>query len=289
MSNPCVFDAREKAAVPLLRSMTDGSERGTFVARKCAFPHVQAVEAWSLHTFVRHSHEVYGIGRVVSGAQRSWSGRGQVEAGPGDVITVNPGEVHDGAPIDGVRAWRMLYFEPKAIAATVTDITGGATFDFEFNDPVMTSRVQSDAFEAAFNDLTSSRVGAADGEERLILLLAGLVRDRPRPGPPDNDGFARAKSRIDDDPVVPHTLADLAQAAGMSRFQLVRGFAKVTGFTPHAYVVQRRLDEARHMLRNRMALSDTAAACGFADQSHFSRTFVQRYGLTPGAYAAAMF
>lgn len=268
--------------------MTDGPERGTFVARKCAFPQVHAVEALSLHSFVRHSHDVYGIGRLVSGAQRSWSGRGQVEAGPGDVITVNPGEVHDGAPIDGARAWRMLYLTPEAIAAMVTDISDGATFDFEFNDPVMTSCVQSDAIEAAYDALTSSRVGAADGEERLILLLAGLMRNRPPSSPPDNTGLARAKARIDDNPAVPHTLADLAQAAGMSRFQLVRGFAKVTGFTPHAYVVQRRLDEARNMLRNRMALSDAAAACGFADQSHFTRTFVQRYGLTPGAYAAAI-
>jgi AraC-like DNA-binding protein len=246
------------------------------------------VEAWSPQSFIRHTHDGYGIGRVVSGAQRSWSGRGLVEAGPGDMITVNPGEVHDGAPIGGARAWRMLYFAPEAITATVADIRDGATLDFEFNDPVMTGNFQASAFEAVYDAFTGQCADAARGEERLILLLAGLVRNRLRSLPPDNPGLAKAKACIDDDPAAPHTLADLARVAGVSRFQAVRGFAKLTGLTPHAYVVQQRLDSARRMIGNGAALADAAAACGFADQSHFTRAFVRRYGLTPRTYAAAM-
>ena len=50
---------------------------------------------------------------MVRGGQRSASGRGPVEARIGDVITCNPGEVHDGSPLDERgRAWRMLYFAP---------------------------------------------------------------------------------------------------------------------------------------------------------------------------------
>jgi hypothetical protein len=67
---------------------------------------VVAVKARSGKTFARHTHEDYGIGILLAGAQRSWSGRGTVEAGVGDLITVNPGEVHDGAPIGGSRTWQ---------------------------------------------------------------------------------------------------------------------------------------------------------------------------------------
>ncbi|MFS2168475.1 AraC family transcriptional regulator, partial [Variovorax sp. Varisp62] len=53
--------------------------------------------------------------------------------------------------------------------------------------------------------------------------------------------IARAKARIDDDPSAPLTLADLADEAGISRFQLLRSFAHETGLPPHAYRMQRRV------------------------------------------------
>lgn len=268
--------------------MPNRPERSSFVARRCVLAHVEAVEARSHYSFARHTHESYGIGRVVRGAQRSWSGRGQVEAGPGDTITVNPGEVHDGTPIGEARAWRMLYLAPEVVGALVTDIQEGATAEFEFNDPVVRDLGRGDAFERAFEALAGSEADPARGEERLILFLAELVRRRTRARPLDDPGLSRAKSRIDDDPVGPHALGELAQVAGSSRFQLIRGFAKLTGLTPHAYVVQRRVDAARLMLRGGAMPADAAAACGFADQSHLTRAFSRRYGLTPGAFAAAM-
>lgn len=263
-------------------------DRGSFTIRPCALRNVQAVEAHSRHAFPRHTHDGYGIGLIVSGAHRSWSGRGTVEAGRGNLITCNPGEVHDGVPIGGTRAWKMLYLAPQVVGAIVADIRAGAMADFEFADPVIEKHAQVQAFEAAYDAMTGLCVDAERAQERLILLLAGLLRDKPPSlalGPPE---LARAKARIDDDPAAPITVAELAREAGLSRFQVVRGFAKFTGLTPHAYIVQRRLDAARAMIAADDTLANAAAACGFADQSHFNRMFVQRYGMTPGAYAEAV-
>jgi len=62
-----------------------------------------------------------------SGGHRSWSGAGIVEATPGDVICVNPGEVHDGTSIDGcIRGWQMLYVDAKVVEQAIgTDIRSG--------------------------------------------------------------------------------------------------------------------------------------------------------------------
>ncbi|SQI36332.1 AraC-like ligand binding domain [Serratia plymuthica] len=49
-------------------------------------------------SFGRHTHDQFGIGLMDRGAQKSLSGRGRVESSAGDIITVNPGEVHDGSP-----------------------------------------------------------------------------------------------------------------------------------------------------------------------------------------------
>ena len=95
-----------------------------FKVRRIAGLGVEIVEADSDRTFARHMHEHFGIGLLVRGAQRSATGRGPVEATAGDLISVNPAEVHDGAPIgDGKRRWQMLYFDPSLIAQAFEDMT----------------------------------------------------------------------------------------------------------------------------------------------------------------------
>src|SRR3954471_2854639 len=73
----------------------------------------------ALH-FGRHWHDCYGFGFLEHGAQAWRSGRGDVRGYPGEVISTNPGEVHDGRPIgQATRRWRILYMDP-AVMATVT-------------------------------------------------------------------------------------------------------------------------------------------------------------------------
>ncbi|MCT6838643.1 MAG: AraC family ligand binding domain-containing protein, partial [Bifidobacteriales bacterium] len=62
--------------------------KGQFRIMRCTTAGVDAVAAATRHSFSRHTHEQYGIGVIHQGAQKSLSGRGMVEAGPGDMITV---------------------------------------------------------------------------------------------------------------------------------------------------------------------------------------------------------
>src|SRR5258708_34121803 len=83
---------------------------------------IEAMTLISNHHFPRHSHDQFGIGVVMFGSQRSWSGVGQVDASAGDVIMVNPGEIHDGCPYRGqARGWQMLYLTPSLLAKEVED------------------------------------------------------------------------------------------------------------------------------------------------------------------------
>ena len=92
--------------------------------------------------FPRHSHDQLGIGVIISGAHRSWSGIGHVEAEAGDMIMVNPGEMHDGTPVaGGERAWQMLYFDPL-LAAEITndgDVGSVEMVRAAARDPALTS------------------------------------------------------------------------------------------------------------------------------------------------------
>ncbi len=250
---------------------------------------VEIVEADSDRTFVRHMHEHFGIGLLVRGAQRSASGRGQVEATAGDLISVNPAEVHDGAPIgNGTRRWQMLYFDPPLIAQAFKDMANdGGICAQEFAYPVLPRPRAAELFRTLYQAVAQAEEFGdhLKIEETLALLLEHLL-DRSMPVSSLPEVAAnRAKALIDDDPQSSMSLALLAREADLSRFQLVRAFTRLTGLTPHAYLLQRRIHRARQLIAAGMPLADASLASGFADQSHMTRCFVRSFGFSPDMYA----
>ena len=256
-------------------------------------PGVEAVEADTRQTFARHIHEQFGIGVIDRGAQKSLSCQGTVEAGAGSAIAVNPGEIHDGAPIsDDGRAWKILYFDPALIVDTVGHISEGKTRIFEFSFPVFAEAGVAACFRRLYTLMTADAEPstAMRREELLLSLLAATMRGQEAFTRNEDVPAAvlRAQCRIDDDPAAPISLADLAQESGLSRFQVLRAFSKATGLTPHAYIVQRRAHLARRLIASGMPLAEAALASGFADQSHMTRLFMRQFGISPRMYADAM-
>jgi AraC-like DNA-binding protein len=246
--------------------------------------------ARTARSFPRHTHDQYGIGLVDAGGHASWSGKGNVEAGPGQFICVNPGEVHDGRAINGQpRAWRILYFEPALMDEIRGEVLEGAATSFEFVSPVFDSHRLRGVFDAAFAHAIAGGLPQTMKCEATVVELVANIHGHTTAAARNERGpggcIRRSRRRIDDDPAAPITLADLAEEAGLSRFQLLRGFARELGLTPHAYIVQRRIARARELIRAGRALADVAIAAGFCDQSHLTRCFVRQYGVTPRRYA----
>jgi AraC family transcriptional regulator len=80
-------------------------------------------------------------------------------------------------------------------------------------------------------------------------------------------------------------IEELAQALGLSQYQLIRLMKKTLAISPQQYVQERRMDLARKLLRESdSALADIAYALGFSSQSHFTSAFRASTGHTPKAY-----
>lgn len=83
----------------------------------------------------------------------------------------------------------------------------------------------------------------------------------------------------------PLRLEKLAQLAGISRYHFLRSFKTATGLTPLQYILVKRVERARQMLKDsKESIAEVAYATGFSSQSHLNRTFKRHFGLTPGAY-----
>lgn len=98
---------------------------------------------------------------------------------------------------------------------------------------------------------------------------------------------ARVQAHIVRDPGAPHTLETLAQVAGMHGRALIRLFRKETGDTPMAWLRARRIAFACELLHHGdRTIDDIAAAVGFCDRFHFSKTFTRLREMPPGAFRA---
>ncbi|WGD52117.1 AraC family transcriptional regulator [Bradyrhizobium sp. CB1650] len=84
------------------------------------------------------------------------------------------------------------------------------------------------------------------------------------------------------------SLDDLASSAGLTSFQLIGLFKRTVGLTPHAFLVQIRLNAACRLLRRSHSLADSALAAGFCDQAALNKHFRRCYGITPLQFAQAM-
>ena len=117
--------------------------------------------------------------------------------------------------------------------------------------------------------------------------------DRPLPGRPparsplspgDDKALRLARDYLGDQPERNVSLDELATAAGIGKFRLIRLFRQHTGLPPHALQLAHRIRSARRMLEAGETVAEAAAAGGFADQSHLHRHFRRSLGVTPAEY-----
>ena len=85
------------------------------------------------------------------------------------------------------------------------------------------------------------------------------------------------------------TLTDLAGVACLSPYHFSRSFKQAVGIGPQRYVMQRRLERAKTLMRrSSRPLAVTAQEAGFTDQSHLTLMFRREIGVTPGRYRASL-
>lgn len=252
----------------------------------------------SARHYGRHWHATYGLGLLEHGAQSSASGRGHVDAYAGDLITTNPGEVHDGRPLGGPsRRWRMVYLDPGVIASMISHPGASAAPDVELTRPVIKDIGLSRALQQLFGRLEDWSAGRCSTSADVLVCEESLVRtcalllDRHATTLPvcEARGEVRqVRDRLADDLLNPPTLAEMAIMAGLSKYQLLRRFEKTYGVPPHSWLLQQRAERARGLIQDGVSLAQAAASCGFADQSHMTRIFVRQFGFTPGAWRTAV-
>lgn len=136
-------------------------------------------------------------------------------------------------------------------------------------------------------------------ESLSYAMVETLARDhaethadtRPRnklAGGLDRKRIARVIDYIEDNLYENMSVVELAQVADYSLFHFTREFTVSTGYTPHAYLAERRLDAAKRILAfSDLPLVEIAHINGFSNQANFTKAFHKSVGMSPGRYRAA--
>jgi len=97
----------------------------------------------------------------------------------------------------------------------------------------------------------------------------------------------RAKDLADARYFEPLSVADLANAAGLSKAHFGREFARTFGEAPHQYLLTRRLERAAALLRTTdWSVARVCFAVGWGSVGSFTTSFGRMFGETPTAYRA---
>ena len=236
------------------------------------------------HTFEPHTHDAYGFGVIEQGVER-FRYKGSDHLAPSDsIVFMHPDVLHTGrAETDGGWRYRMIYIDPTVLA----DIAGDAGWWF---DETVVERDRPRA-----KHLTRLLKALWQVQDPLVFdgllsqLVEGLSPYARRQSSAQHQSERRFANVIDymqahlGERIV---LEDLASVAGLSPFHFLRQFQAQYHVTPHQMLMARRLYAAKQWLAQGVAPAQVAAQAGLTDQSHLTRAFTQRYGVTPGRYQA---
>lgn len=251
----------------------------------------EAVRArFHAHAYDPHFHDQVLIGVTEQGVQQFRCRREVHRSTPGRMIFMEPGETHDGEAYaaDGF-TYAMLYFDPAWLQQSASLYAGRQTGETVFHFP---RTLDDDAALAQAVRMARRQISAPDNRmacdaalDHVVALLAQRFAGAPADKPDRAPRAAKlAREAMDAGFDGDLGLEELALAAGTDRFRLTRAFSAAYGLSPHAYLVQRRLNHARALLSRGETPAAVAAATGFADQSHLGRWFRRAFGMTPAAY-----
>lgn len=233
-----------------------------------------------------HMHEAYQISLITAGATIFRYRHSQQVAPAHSLMAIAPGEVHENVSI-GARTFANIYAEPQFLQqlglleqseqfpyireAVIGDVTSLALFSAIFqsySEP--SSLVEREthlmqAFTHLFTHYTDKHLinSTAGQEHYAVAIVKDFIHER----------YAEDV-----------TLSELSTLTGLHKNYLLNVFTAEVGISPHRYLINIRISQARRLIKQGMPISEVATTTGFSDQSHLTREFRKHSLVTPGAY-----
>jgi AraC-like DNA-binding protein len=243
------------------------------------------------HQFAPHTHDAFVIAVTEAGGAEINSRGITEQVGASTLFVSNPDERQSSRMAADQRwRYRAFYLTRSAVDAIGGHLGIKATPYFMRN--MLRDAELIEQFDRLHRDLETDRDDLS-AEELAVGAFADLFErhgsggGRPDPAPGSRVMVERVIDLMQARYSENLGLDEMAQTAGLTRFQLIGLFKRTIGLTPHAYLVHIRLNAACRLLKQGVPLAEAALAAGFCDQSAFTKHLKRSYGITPLQFAAA--
>jgi AraC family transcriptional regulator len=201
-------------------------------------------------------------------------------SGVNQVLLVPAGrEYRISHPIEGDRS--LVIFPRSGMAESKTMLATSRAGDTQMRVAFSGLRL------AAFELISAARAGAEPLVlDELAIEFYQILVDADRIDAPSShigrgSTLAKAKELLHARFRESLSLADVAEAAGVTAVYLTQLFKRSTGMALHQYLMELRLNEALHALPDTSDLTALALDLGFSSHSHFTSVFRSRFKITP--------
>ncbi|QGN36404.1 AraC family transcriptional regulator [Klebsiella oxytoca] len=245
-------------------------------------PWLELRSTWrSRQAYKRHRHPQLSVGAIIEGETRCICNGQEYLLRPGDLIIIPAQAPHSCNPRDGQpRSYHMLYLDLNWCRQQLIDAP---------------SQLQITASQLVLRDAglfahyqhiveLMSQQNTAALPASVARLLNNLPLSPLAPQALSTTSY-RLFSRLATNLQEPPTLDSLADEFALRKETLIRLFKQDTGLTPASFINIARIEFAKTRLRAGDNIADVGYQAGFADQSHFHKTFVSYTAATPRQYA----
>lgn len=242
--------------------------------------------------YPKHMHSTFTIGVVDTGVVVNYS-RGETSYIPqNSVYTFNPAEVHSGYAQQDLLISHRTFYPGEANFTDIAQDVGLRGVPYfkasSFIAPETAARLRTLHRLLEYSESLLERQSAViEGFGYLLRRHTPLHIGARTEG---NEPYAvkTIRAYLDTHFAENVSLDDLTMLVGLNRAYLIRSFKREVGLPPYSYLIQRRIEEAKRLLREGQTLAQVALEVGFSDQSHLNLHFKRVMNLSPGQYARGL-
>lgn len=236
--------------------------------------------------YKKHFHETFSIGVNKEGVSIYTNSDKQYTLDKNMLSIINPNVVHScNSCTEVLNIFYMMYLDPiwcKNIQNIINE-----DIDTFINVPVDILEDEKIYYEyLALCEYLFSNSSSLEKEDELInffMKFFSLYLEKNEKIIVD-ENFEKIVSFLDKNYKENISLEELSKIFELNSFYIIRLFKSQMNMTPHAYLLNVKINKAKQLLQKGYSIVDTALECGFFDQSHFHRNFLKIVATTPKEY-----